>query len=254
MEKFKIYFLFTILINFNIIAQTKTIVPKSGAIVFECKTTITDKALHDKSKKDFKKKFYESMKETIAIEQLTSGVKKVDTAKVNETVNFLDMALGHHFEDDVFKDRNGYQYHHEFQDSLITSYKTNNKIKQDAFTINSKTKAFLDKRGNGTYEYSDNNIVDIKEFKNETKMIKGYKCFKIIYNYIEPDLGGFSTLMSGYNHKRELWVTDKINARIHPIINDEEILEKYYPLEIIEYSDTFKGSVNRYELVSLVIN
>jgi hypothetical protein len=243
-------FLFSLIVY----SQNKTIVPTKGAIVFVCKTTITDQVLFDQSKKEFKKKFFESFKSELVFEQLSNGVKKVDTAKVSEAVKVMEMTLGGNFEQDVFKDYNGYQYHHEFQDSLIKEYKINHDVKEDFFTINSKTKAFVNNTGNGNYEYSSNRLIEMKEFKNETKIINGYKCFKVIYNYSEPDLGEFSTLMSQYIHKRELWVTDKINVCIHPIINDAEILEKYYPLEITEYSDRLKGSVKEYRLVSLKIN
>jgi hypothetical protein len=53
---------------------------------------------------------------------------------------------------------------------------------------------------------------------------------------------------------RELWVTQEIKCNYHPVINEEEILNKYYPLEIIEYSDEIKGQKTTYKIESLDIN
>jgi hypothetical protein len=35
---------------------------------------------------------------------------------------------------------------------------------------------------------------------------------------------------------------------VHPIINDKEIISKYYPLEITETSDMLKGKITHYEV------
>ena len=52
-------------------------------------------------------------------------------------------------------------------------------------------------------------------------------------------------------NNRELWVTEEIKCNYHPVINDIEILEKYYPLEIIEYSNDIKGVLTSYKIETL---
>ena len=237
-----------ILFSISMIAQNKTIVPKSGTIVFLCKATINDKVLYEKSKNEFTKKFFESLKEARVIEQQMSG-QKVDTTQINDSFNEQAIAMKPFFENEMFKDENGYKFCHEFRDSIITQYKmNNNNIKEDVMTLNSKTRTFSNDLTNGYYNYSENNIIDIKEFKDDIKTISNFKCFKVIYTYSEPDFDEFSSLMSSYINKIEMWVTDKIKSDLHPIINDKQILEKYYPLEITEYSDMLKGSVREYKI------
>lgn len=53
MGKFKIYMSLILLYSLTGIAQNKTIVPTSGAIVFNAKVTITDQKLYNASKKAF---------------------------------------------------------------------------------------------------------------------------------------------------------------------------------------------------------
>lgn len=105
------------------------------------------------------------------------------------------------------------------------------------------------------YQYSQNEIIEINEFRDEIKTINGFKCFKIIMSFRPNSNGGdeFESFMQQYLHKRELWVTDKIKCNYHPVINDEEILSKYYPLEIVESNEIIEGFVTSYKLNTLSI-
>jgi hypothetical protein len=38
-----------------------------------------------------------------------------------------------------------------------------------------------------------------------------------------------------------MWVSNKIKSEFQPVVNDKIILDKYYPLEIIETTDMFNG-------------
>ena len=98
--------------------------------------------------------------------------------------------------------------------------------------------------------YSGNTIHDLKVLKEHTKMIRNYKCFKVIYTYSENNTADvdFSAFMGNFKVTREMWVTSQIKAMLHPIINDQEILSKYYPLEIIETSEMSKGKITHYEV------
>jgi hypothetical protein len=59
--------------------------------------------------------------------------------------------------------------------------------------------------------------------------------------------------MNQYKQIRELWVTTQINCKYHPIINEKEVLLKYYPLEIIESSEMMEGYITSYTLESLTV-
>lgn len=94
------------------------------------------------------------------------------------------------------------------------------------------------------YNFKNINAVEIDVFKDSTKNILGYKCFKIIikerengsYNKI-----AFSDLFSKAYIYTEMYVTKKIKSLYHPLVSDKNILNKYYPLEIKKYSDILKG-------------
>ena len=64
------------------IAQNKTIVPTSGAIVFSYKSIIQDQGVYNKSKEEFSKALLNSLKQEIVIEQQLKGLV-VDTLKIN---------------------------------------------------------------------------------------------------------------------------------------------------------------------------
>ena len=102
-------------------------------------------------------------------------------------------------------------------------------------------------------EIEENEIIKLIEHKNETKLINGYACFKVVYSYKEP-ASEFDFFENVITNTRELWVTEGIKCNYHPLINESEILEKYYPLEIIEYSDDLKGFRTTYKVATIKIN
>lgn len=69
---------------------------------------------------------------------------------------------------------------------------------------------------------------DLIEYRNDTKMILGYTCFKIVLkkkNVRNPHLTVFDI---------EMYVTEDIKLNYNPVSRYEDILNKYYPLEIIK--------------------
>jgi hypothetical protein len=251
MGKFKQSILLFMLCSFAAIAQNKTIVPTSGAIVFSCKSIIHDQGLYDKSKKEFSKALVNSLKEEIVIEQQLKGLV-VDTVKINQHFKNNGHAITQLFESEVLN-KSDYTIHHEFKDSIATKHETRNGSATSFLEINTKTRIFKNEFTEDYYDYSDNTIIDITEFKKETKTIHNYKCFKVIYTYREADVSDFSTLMSNYKTTREMWVTDKIKTNLHPIVNDREIISKYYPLEITETSEMSKGKTTHYKIESCTL-
>jgi len=237
-----LYIITAILIPTILFSQNKTIVPKSGTIVFTSREIIIDEALHQNSMKEFKKKMLAEIKEVAELERSSTGMK-TDSTQIKEALQMIDENLS-----SIFEMKNNLQYRHEFQGNTIHSIQSFNGEILEEKTIDTK----MAMKDNTEY-YSFNKVVDLREFKNERKKINGYDCFKITYSYKEESSSGLNDFLSGYLNHRELWVTEKIKYAFHPVINDRLILEKYYPLEITEHSDAIKGSETKYELIKLEI-
>ena len=233
----KIFIITFLIISKFIFSQNKAIVPTTGAIVFVKEENIFDKDLHLKSFKQMMPKMKAKMKEEIYFERLIDG-KKTDTLVLNSEVekvaqNF-EMMLPYIIEEPSQK----IKIHHEFnRDTIKMYYSINDKINNRIF-INCIS-----------HEVKDENNEYVEFDKNEIKTINGFKCFKVIYSFNTQeksfDFNNFSI------NNRELWVTEEIKCNYHPVINDIEILEKYYPLEIIEYSNDIKGVLTSYKIETL---
>ena len=222
-------------------SQNKIIIPKGGMIVFQSKEIITDKGLYVNSMKEFKKEMLSGIEEEVVLERLTSGIK-TDSVQLKEIVGLMEENLSSFFEI-----KNNVQYRHEFKGNIINN---SHSFEGEVYEENT-----IDIRAGMNMEYySYNEIFDLREFKNETKKINGYDCFKVTYSYKEESGLDFNDFLSGYINHRELWVTEKIKCVYHPVINDRQILEKYYPLDISERSDAIKGCEIKYSLVSIEIN
>ena len=196
-----------ILISLNLFSQNKTIVPASGAIVFNAKVTITDQNLYDASKKAFMRKLLAGTVESEIKQQKALG-REVDTARFNAQFESEASGIFSFFESELFRDEDGLKYHHDYKGGMITQYKSNNNGQQDVVIIDSKTRNFTNDATEGVYDYSGNAIHDIKVLKDQIKMIRNYKCFKIMYTYSENghagDDTGFSAFMSNYKTTREM--------------------------------------------------
>ncbi|TGD56758.1 hypothetical protein [Flavobacterium humi] len=237
-----------LLVAFSGTAQTKTIVPQKGAIVFHCKIDITDSELFHQSKKEYQKEFIKDMKESAIIERRFAGIP-VDTVKINQAIKTNEFSFAQLLDYVAVEDDN-VKFCLEYQGKIVKKYKIRNDLEEMALEINVKTKGLVDD-ADEVFKYSENNIKEVNEFKNQAKDINGYSCFKVTYTFSEPELSDYSSFMSSYTITREMWVTDKIKSDFHPVINDREIILQYYPLEIVEYSDMIKGMQKIYTLESV---
>lgn len=157
-------------------------------------------------------------------------------------------------------------YQHIFRDSIIvSSQKIQGIWAHDLINTNKSTYTSVDDSTTLVlesdpikYEYSFENNPKVVEYRNEYKIISGYKCFKVVYeqlldsttirdkNITPPEIG--------YTIKKEFWVTDKIKTMFNPVCREKVILEKYYPLEI-HYSDTLYPNITlTYKLKSISIS
>ncbi|WP_310556024.1 hypothetical protein [Flavobacterium sp.] len=240
--------------------QYKTIVPKSGTIVFTSKSIIINQELYDKSLVALKENM---MVELRKFNIATENIKITDTIQHNRVVKSIDESFDQNFNFLInYADKN-YNYHHTFDNNKITYHKTIDGILVGNYkTINiNEIISTLATEVSDNYQefevnafayFDDNDIIEIKEYRNEKRKIKNFDCFKVVMSYKETSDGiDFENFSDNYVSYKELWVTEKIKCLYHPIIKYQEVLQRYYPLDIIEYSDILKGYINKYELVSL---
>jgi hypothetical protein len=130
-------------------------------------------------------------------------------------------------------------------DSLVRA-SFNNGIKENEVRTNLKTKVTYIERpvNSNTYEvfeeYQSN--WSLPEFiidKEDQKEILGYQCYKVTYS--EPaDLEDEFEFVAG-NKIIEMYVTENIRSPFHPTVKNPKILEQFFPMEIIDYYENFRG-------------
>ncbi|GAA0729927.1 hypothetical protein GCM10009430_40620 [Aquimarina litoralis] len=110
-------------------------------------------------------------------------------------------------------------------------------------------------------------IIEIKEFPKYRKNIFGYDCYKVIITKKSDFLKNPMSKLFFTNKKildkyvklfndtiiQELYVTEKISCKYHPVIKSPEILEKYYPLEITVKDNFVQGASTTYITEELLI-
>lgn len=224
-------------------------------LVFE-KTTVIDEDLYKKSIHDIGEKLKEDIRKTI-----------IDTTKNNSEEMELkasDLAdLFVLFLPDLFDNGMGL-YHYKVQDSLIISYSiSNDELNGNYMVINKSSNTFhyttqidsLPTRFQPlSYQYRDENNLNVKEYRNEKKTIQGIECFKITVT-VQDNLKeeGMPEVLRNAKTEYTMFVTDKIRSPYHPIIYYKSILDNYYPLEIIESIKEIKGLHTIYELKEILV-
>lgn len=229
-------------------------------IVFK-KSTISDKDILNQSIKDFNEKFIVELKNstTQEIKEQNQDIEKQEIhQKIDSLKPFLEMMSS-----ELFISENEL-LHYKFQDSLIISYLTvNNKIRGDYRIINTNKNTFhylakIDSTttyyNNTPYKYRSEKGLTINEFRNEKKIIHGIECFKIVV-IAQDDLDDeeMPDFLRNLTTEYTMYVTDRIKCSFHPVVWYKMVLDKYYPLEIIEYSNEIKGVITTYkiELINL---
>ncbi|TCC94281.1 hypothetical protein EZ428_05760 [Pedobacter frigiditerrae] len=259
---FKLIFSFfcLILIIEPSLAQKLVIHPKKGEIHFTSKTIIKDQQAFDNAINQKREKLVEALLSTF------NGV--YDSAIVDS--NFLKRVKSE-MKDQPFKVED-FDYHQVYLDTIIKSYITNAdtlvgdytviSIKKSTFVIHAEKDVLKTVTSSEDFAFSKNNEVMIQEFRKERKVINGYNCFKVIYKYkidfsdVE-EVDGVDILgILGVDqiNTTEFWVTEKIQSLFHPICKEKEILEKYYPLEILQETSFFKGMKMFYTLKSISLS
>lgn len=229
-------------------------------IVFK-KSTISDKDLLNHSRKNFNENLTVALKNSTT-QEIKEQNQDIDEQKINQKIDslkpFFEMMSTELFnaEDELL--------HYKFQDSLIISYVTvNNEIRGDYRIINTNKNTFqylakIDSTttyyNNTPYKYRSEKGLTINEFTNEKKIIHGIECFKIVV-IAQDDLDDdeMPDFLRNLTTEYTMYVTDRIKYSFHPVVWYKMVLDKYYPLELIEYNEFLKGSVTKYEIEKLFL-
>ncbi|WP_298116673.1 hypothetical protein [Flavobacterium sp.] len=242
-------FAFFLILNINCFSQEIAIVPKSGTIAFRKDQVITDTVAFKKSTEQLSEKIFNSLRNSIKENEIKQNTE-VDSIAINEIISEIKRETKGNLYLELYGDDYGtYRFYNTFHKDKVDYYYTlNNELQSDTITYDI---TFLDKhlKENNVFQFPVLKILEVREFKNETKLIEGYLCYKVDFKYKEIfDDNDFDSFKNDLNQHKELWVTEKIRVPMHPIIQIPEILDKYYPLEIIEYSEEIKGMKTIYSL------
>ncbi len=251
--KKKILVLF-LLISCCVLSQNKAIVPKSGTIVFVKEETVLDKDLYLKSQKELIPKMKKALTKQLFYERLAEG-KRTDTIVLKTEVDKVVLIYEMMLPSEIDEPKENIKFHHEFKgDTIITYNSKNNESNYNQKLIN-QVSGLITNDDNEYVDLEENQIINLTEFKKETKIINGLTCFKVVYsfNHVNEE-SGFDFLSEVVSNIRELWVTQELKCNYHPVINEKEILEKYYPLEISEYSEEIKGYKTTYTIEKFSLN
>jgi len=254
----KIILIFTLLALFlgckTTQTATKVIRPQQGTIIFERQTVFTDKTKYTNSVNAFCETFDDELKKWVLENE------EVDEAILELHPEFFKNTLKQMFFNSRFSTEK-WQYIHKFQDSLIVSFKkTANKVIGDYWVINRNKNIFhyLAKKDSTTtyyqnrpYPYREAKEFSLKEFRNDVKTINGFPCFKVVVT-VQEDAGedapdALNKLTTVYT----MYVTEHIQCAYHPVIRYRSVMEKYYPLEIIEKDVPIEGVEIRYDLAPI---
>ncbi|WP_298307764.1 hypothetical protein [Flavobacterium sp.] len=250
----------SLIFSYNLYSQSKAIVPTKGTIAFEKSEKITDSLLYKKSISELNIKMKDALKKTVLKEREEMG-ELADSTLIDEIINMEGIIS---FEDFLFQKKDKLTFNHEYNNKEISYYVTiDEKILNSFKTINiTNIKETIDKKnssqiatedfGDSPFLYSKIEILNISEFPKLIRKIEGYNCFKVILTYkSNENKSDFDFFINDYKQYKELWVTKEIKTPFHPVVKEKELLEKYYPLEIIEYSDEIKGMKTIYTLKKL---
>ncbi len=119
-------------------------------------------------------------------------------------------------------------------DSIWRYVKEDDKQIGDYYRIDTSGKMYYHAKINKKIIYREYDLFNsndkylITEKLNETKLISGYLCHKVLIERQEFDENGEKEFISNY----EMYVTKDINLPVHALLNISENLKNYFPLEI----------------------
>lgn len=256
--KDKVITIVILFLGLSIHAQSyKPLKPLKGEIVFREISQITDSKSFNETLTISKQKFKESLKKSLLKDEEYNGKEKEIEIIASQNAEMMGTMM--------FGQDSTQTYTHQFYDFKIISTNSVNEEILDRYDIinqNKNISTTFSKSDSTTayeekpYTYSNNTILKIIENKRNQKKINGYDCYQVTYEYKEisqQEDTDYLEYAGDIIMKREMWVTDKIKSLYHPVIYDKEILEKYYPLDILETQSDVKGFKRRYILQKITL-
>jgi hypothetical protein len=246
MKTFRLLLIFiSLIIISRVEAQNIPSKLKLGIVTYIKQSKIIDTATFNRTSLVFAKNMVDSLKNQMITLKTKLGE---DTSEVNAaTAPFENLLL-----EEVFKTETFETHIDEFQKDKIVSFVIESEgNKTEKFYFNYADNLVYNSFNSEEIEdyFESEEIISLKEYRTENKLIKGYNCFKVAYVYREK-FGDTEFQIPEMIIERELWVTDKIMTPFHSIIRSQQILSKYYPLEITEK----RSKVNGFETKYLVEN
>ncbi|WP_026705424.1 hypothetical protein [Flavobacterium soli] len=247
-------------------SQNSVIVPKKGKVTFGRQESITDELQYKESVKAFLSEATKSV-----VREKEDMDEPIDSSKVESVLKMLNDQSTLDFLVSEFmkiEDDMSVKFHHIYSDETIYEYVSSFDFPTKDYYLVINTKSSLIKSidndsitvlaENKPYEYSKDEIIRVEEFRNETKEIYGFKCFKVILEFksgqdINED-EDFISLMNSKKQTKELWVTESIKSLYHPVLKYKAVLEKYYPLEVSEFSEVMNGHKIVYTITEFDLN
>lgn len=241
-------------------SQSKVISPKNGKITFLKKEVIIDKEKYKESLKTFIPELMQNSIKSVVKERELNG-EKVDSTNLNTLSGMLkDESVTELFMNELLNEDDDRQvkYHHIYKNETIYEYITSFDYPIKDYYKFIDTKTALEKnvshdsitvvKPEDSYSYSYDEIIKLEEFKNEIREINSFKCFKVLLEYKSGqnadeglDDQDYISFVNSTKQTKELWVTENIQSLYHPVLKYKSILEKYYPLEISEFSEAMNG-------------
>ena len=242
MKTSRLLLIFTSLIIINkVAAQNIPSNQKLGNVTYTRQSKIIDTTAFNKTSSIFAKNMIDSLKSQLITSKIKSGE---DTSGINAATESFENLM---FQE-VFKTETLETHIDEFQKDKIVNFVIEDQgNKRERFNFNYADHLVYNGFNSEEIEdyFESEEIISLKEYKTENKLIKGYNCFKVTYLYREK-FDGTEFQMPAMIMERELWVTDKIIAPFHSIIRSQQILSKYYPLEITEKMSKVDGFETKY--------
>lgn len=250
----KYYIFFSLLISFFVYSQKDNHF-KFKTISFIQKDSITNLEEFKKGEKEAIDKLENKMNPFVdgLVESLGGTISKKDIEQNKQYSDSLVNSLSQKELDKYSK-----VFHYQYIDKAIwkrwETKKDDEILTYPVFTDFTKGKEYYKYPYDGIeeYPYIFEKIKDLKiqEFRKEKKKIQGIECFKIrcLYSQITEyeKFDEVSSFPDEIDHiESEIWVTENIKSTYHPAFKVKEILEKYYPLEIIEKNSEAPGRIRK---------
>ncbi|WP_152538547.1 hypothetical protein [Aquimarina macrocephali] len=236
-------------------SQNKSpLIPKKGNLIFKQEINIINQSLIDSTLKSAEAKIMEGAAYTMGKSGQKQTMDSMDYASsVSLLQNMIMGTITNNFTPNLqkkWKEERSFR----FQDSIIISKEKNTlrNLKhavihrgKETVTIKTLADTTKNKAKNIPYKYVPEDNLKVSEFRNETKEINGYECFKIVTTS-QDIIKNANNLEINYTHT--LYVTEELQCKYHPVFKYRSILKKYYPLEITETNDLVKGYEKIYSI------